>query len=89
MELPEFAEPSDEATAGGPTAPVPGTVTQVVVSVGDVVAAGQPLVVLEAMKMEHRVLADIDAVVREVCVTVGSSVEAHDVLVLLDVQQED
>jgi len=45
--------------------------------------------VLEAMKMEHRVLADTDAVVREVCVVTGEAVEAHQELVVLDPVLED
>jgi len=84
-----FAGVDADLTAGGPTAPVPGTVTEVMVSVGDSVVAGQPLVVLEAMKMEHRVLADTDAVVREVCVVTGEAVEAHQELVVLDPVLED
>ena len=45
------------------------------------VEAGQTLVVLEAMKMEHRIVADTDGVVDEVLVSPGQSVDAHQVLV--------
>jgi len=65
----------------GPVAPVPGTVAAVEVVVGDSVAPGQTLVVLEAMKMEHRIVADCDAVVDQVLVQPGQSVDAHQVLV--------
>ncbi len=68
---------------GGPSTPVPGTVTHVPVSVGDVVAAGAALVVLEAMKMEHTVRADEDGVVAEIHVAVGQSVDAHTVVATL------
>jgi propionyl-CoA carboxylase alpha chain len=65
------------AHARGPMTPVPGTVTVVNV------AAGDTLVVIEAMKMEHRITADDDAVVAEVLVGVGQSVDAHEVVVVL------
>ena len=68
---------------GGPATPVPGTVTHVPVSVGDVVAAGAALVVLEAMKMEHTIRADEDGVVAEIHVAVGQSVDAHTVVATL------
>ena len=82
--LPRFADHSGEAAAQGPAAPMPGTVTVVAVAVGDRVTAGQLLVVLEAMKMEHRITADADAVVAEVPVAVGDSVDAHQVVVVLE-----
>ena len=81
--------PSEEESAGGsaaaagPSAPVPGTVSAVLVAPGDAVVAGQTLVVIEAMKMEHRITADDDATVAEVRVAVGESVEAHQVVVTL------
>lgn len=71
----------DEAGELGPVAPVPGTVAAVEVATGDSVAAGQTLVVLEAMKMEHRIVADADAVVEQVLVQPGQAVDAHQVLV--------
>ena len=78
-----FHERELAAGAAGPSAPVPGTVTAVLVAVGDTVAAGDPLVVLEAMKMEHRVVADVDGEVADVTVKVGDSVDAHHVVVRL------
>jgi propionyl-CoA carboxylase alpha chain len=71
--------------SGGPSTPVPGTVTHVAVAVGDVVEAGSALVVLEAMKMEHTIRADEDGVVAEIHVNVGQSVDAHTVVVTLAV----
>ena len=71
------------AAAAGPSAPVPGTVSAVLVAPGEAVSAGQTLVVIEAMKMEHRITADDDATVAEVRVAVGDSVEAHQVVVTL------
>jgi biotin carboxyl carrier protein len=70
--------------ARGPSSPVPGTVVAVHVAPGDSVTTGQPLVVLEAMKMEHRISADADGTVLEVAVAVGDAVDAHEVLVVLE-----
>jgi acetyl/propionyl-CoA carboxylase alpha subunit len=71
--------------SGGPSTPVPGTVTHVAVAVGDAVEAGAALVVLEAMKMEHTIRAGEDGVVAEIHVSVGQSVDAHTVVVTLEV----
>ena len=81
--LPRFADPDVAGAAGGSTAPVPGTVVSVEVSEGDEVTEGQTLVVLEAMKMEHRITAAADGTVAEVHVTPGTSVDAHQILVTL------
>jgi acetyl-CoA/propionyl-CoA carboxylase, biotin carboxylase, biotin carboxyl carrier protein len=66
-------------TAGGPgdgplTAPMPGTVTAVEVAEGDHVTAGQRLVVVEAMKMEHVVSAPTDGVVKDLAAKAGAAV---------------
>jgi acetyl/propionyl-CoA carboxylase alpha subunit len=82
-EIPRFPVRGVDPVAGGPTAPVPGRVVSVEVSVGDVVAAGDTLVVLEAMKVEHRITAAEPATVTEVLVASGDNVEAHQVLVRL------
>ncbi len=83
-EVPRFPISSIAAAAGGPTAPVPGRVVAVSVQAGDRVEANQTLVVMEAMKMEHRIEAAVAAVVREVLCVVGDQVDAHQVLVELD-----
>jgi acetyl/propionyl-CoA carboxylase alpha subunit len=65
------------------TAPMPGTVIKVLAAEGDRVQPRQPLVVLEAMKMETPVVSPYEAVVRKVHVTEGASVAGGDVLVEL------
>ncbi|MEM8902945.1 MAG: biotin carboxylase N-terminal domain-containing protein, partial [Actinomycetota bacterium] len=85
-ERPRFPSVSAELAAGGPTAPVPGTVIAVEVGAGDAVVDGQTLVVMEAMKMEHRIVAPGDAVVGEVLVSVGDQVDANQVLVHLETE---
>ncbi|QHY95623.1 Acetyl-/propionyl-coenzyme A carboxylase alpha chain [Streptomyces sp. S4.7] len=74
------------AGAGGVdalTAPMPGTVTVVKVAVGDEVVAGQGLLVVEAMKMEHVVAAPHDGTVTELDVTAGSTVAMDQVLAVV------
>jgi acetyl/propionyl-CoA carboxylase alpha subunit len=66
------------------TAPMPGTVIKVLVAPGDDVRARQPLLVLEAMKMETPVVAPYDAVVRTVAVAEGDRVAGGAVLIELD-----
>jgi len=82
--LPRFDENAHAAEGGGPTTPVPGTVTDVRVGEGDEVSAGQILVVLEAMKMEHTITADADGVVTAVHVRAGQAVDAHQVVVSIE-----
>jgi acetyl/propionyl-CoA carboxylase alpha subunit len=69
------------ATARGPVASIPGTVIAVNVAAGDDVEAGQVMVVLEAMKMEHQLRAEAGGQVEEVLVTVGQFVDAEAPLV--------
>ncbi len=81
--VPRFGDHTVDTAAGGPQAPVPGRVVAVAVGPGATVAAGDVLVVLEAMKVEHRVVAAADGVVDEVLVAVGDNVDAHQLLVRL------
>ncbi len=82
--VPRFLVPGSEATAGGFIARMPGKVIDLRVAVGDRVAAGQTLVVLEAMKMEHPMSATEPGVVREVRVVVGDQVESGAVLLVVE-----
>jgi len=81
---PRLPEPEAHVAAGSLTAPMPGSVVRVLVEVGAEVAAGQPLVVLEAMKMEHTVAAPAAGTVSAVGVTAGQQVDAGAVLVVVD-----
>ncbi|HXJ33965.1 MAG TPA: biotin/lipoyl-containing protein [Candidatus Eisenbacteria bacterium] len=71
------------AGSGSVVAPMPGKVVKVLVAVGDAVTAGQPLVVVEAMKMETTLAAEIDGTVRALGATPGAMVDAGAVLVEL------
>ncbi len=75
-------------TAGGVgngqvAVPMQGTIVKVVVEVGDTVAAGDTVCVLEAMKMENNVVTDVAGTVAEVNVAVGDSVGSGDVVVVI------
>jgi len=83
-EEPRFPAPLSAAAARGPVSEVPGTVVAVHVAAGDTVAEGQLLLVLEAMKMEHRITAPRDGVVAAVRVGAGDFVDAHEVLVTME-----
>lgn len=65
-------------------APMPGRITSVSVAPGDVVAPGDTLVVVEAMKMENELKANAAGTVREVLVQAGAAVNAGDVLIIVD-----
>lgn len=71
---------------GSLVAPMPGTVLRVDVKPGEAVGAGQVVVVLEAMKMEHRIAAPAPGTVAAVNVTPGRQVEAGAVLAVIEEQ---
>jgi len=81
--VPRFTDPADAVATGSLLAPMPGTVVSVAVEVGAEVAAGQPVLVLEAMKMQHTVSAPHAGVVTEIDVTAGSQVAAGEVLAVV------
>ena len=85
-----FALPSEDdpdergGVVGQCRAPLPGTITKVLVAVGDTVADGEGLVVLEAMKMEHTLRADGTGVVAQVHCVPGQQVDVNDLLVSVE-----
>ena len=82
---PAAAPKAAPAAAAGAkvTTPLPGTILDVYVNVGDAVKAGQTVVLLEAMKMENNIEADTAGTVKEVKVRKGDSVLEGDVLVVI------
>ncbi|WP_433314049.1 biotin carboxylase N-terminal domain-containing protein [Micromonospora sp. CA-269861] len=83
-ELPRLPLPTAAVASGSLLAPLPGVVTRVHVEVGQRVTAGEPLLTLEAMKLEHPVLAPIDGVVAELPVPTGGQVQTGVVLAVVD-----
>ena len=83
-EAPRFGDADDAGPAGSLLAPMPGVVRRVLAEVGTVVTAGQPLLVLEAMKMEQTVAAPADGVVAELRAKAGEQVSGGQILAVLD-----
>ena len=81
---PRFTDPADAVASGSLLAPMPGTVVSVRSSRAPTVAAGQAVLVLEAMKMQHTVAAPYDGVVTAVDVREGQQVAAGDVLAVVE-----
>jgi propionyl-CoA carboxylase alpha chain len=75
-----FPDPAPQTEPGSLLAPMPGTVVRLAVRAGDPVTAGQPLLWLEAMKMQHRIDAPADGVLTELAVDIGRQVDAGAVL---------
>jgi propionyl-CoA carboxylase alpha chain len=83
-EVPRFPDPDAAGAAGGCTAPMPGKVVKVLVAEGDPVEAGQTVVILEAMKMEHPVKASEAGVVASISAVEGEQVDADETLVVVE-----
>jgi biotin carboxyl carrier protein len=83
-EQPRFPLHEAHVAPGSLVAPMPGTVVRVEAAPGAAITAGQVLVVLEAMKMEHSVRAPHDGTVAEILVSQGQAVDQGTVLVVLD-----
>lgn len=78
--LPRFPDPDSAVAHGSLLAPMPGSVVRVGAAAGDTVTSGQPLIWLEAMKMEHTITAPGDGVLAELNVQPGQQVEVGTVL---------
>ncbi|MET7966938.1 biotin carboxylase N-terminal domain-containing protein [Micromonospora sp. NPDC005305] len=87
-ELPRFPLPTAELAAGSLLAPLPGAVTRVHVEVGQRVSAGDLLLTLEAMKLEHPVPAPTDGVVAELPVPAGGQVDTGAVLAVVNSEED-
>ena len=85
--LPRFPDPDASVAHGSLLAPMPGSVLRIGAAVGDTVTAGQPLVWLEAMKMEHTVTAPSDGVLVELNVESGQQVDVGAVLARVDIPE--
>jgi propionyl-CoA carboxylase alpha chain len=81
---PRFVLPGSSGPSGGLVAPMPGKVILLNVQVGQKVSAGETLLVLEAMKMEHPIRAPQDGVVVEIKVAAGEQVENGALLLVVE-----
>ena len=78
--VPRYPEPGSVVEKGSLLAPMPGAVIRLGAALGDTVSAGQPLIWLEAMKMEHTIAAPSDGVLTQLDIHVGQQVEVGTVL---------
>jgi acyl-CoA carboxylase subunit alpha len=81
--VPRFTDPADQVASGSLLAPMPGSVVRLAVEPGQSVAAGEPVLVLEAMKMQHTITAPHAGTVTDLPVSVGSQVAAGEVLAVV------
>ncbi len=79
-----FAAEDEEGGHGGVTSPMPGKVIQVLANAGDAVTRGQPLLILEAMKMEHTIAAPAEGKIAAINAAVGEQVNEGVVLVTFE-----
>ena len=86
--VPTFVDPADVVAEGSLLAPMPATVVGVAVEQGQEVTAGQTVLVLEAMKMQHTISSPTDGVVGELAVTAGAQVESGAVLAVIETTAE-
>ncbi len=79
-----FPDAADQTAPGSLLAPMPGSIMRVAVSQGDRVERGQPLLWLEAMKMQHQISAPTAGVVSELHITEGQQVDVGAVLAVVE-----
>jgi propionyl-CoA carboxylase alpha chain len=82
--VPRFADPADAVASGSLLAPMPGTVVSIAVEKGQQVEAGQPVLVLEAMKMQHTVSSPGPGTVTQLDVRPGAQVASGEVLAVVE-----
>jgi propionyl-CoA carboxylase alpha chain len=82
--VPRLPVPTAVREPGSLVARMPGSVVRIAAARGERVRSGQPIVVLEAMKMEHQIMSPADGLVAEVRVALGDQVQAGDVLAIVE-----
>jgi propionyl-CoA carboxylase alpha chain len=87
--VPRFTDPADAVASGSLLAPMPGTVVRVAVEAGAEVAAGDVVLVLEAMKMQHTVTAPHAGTVTEINIEPGAQVASGEVLAVVATEQAE
>ena len=83
--VPAAAAAAPAATVAGEriAAPMPGTILQIKKNAGEAVKRGEPVMILEAMKMENEIMAPRDGVIAQVVVAKGATVSTGDILAVL------
>ena len=83
VEQPRHPQIEDAAAAGSLASPMPGSVWKVLAAAGDDVEKGQPLLIIEAMKMEHEIVAPVAGPLEELRVAEGDQVDAGTILAVI------
>ena len=89
-QAPAAFSPQPQAKAAEPAegfqlkAPMPGTITDILISVGDDVKSGQNLLILEAMKMENEITSPVNGKISGIVVSKGAAVKTDDVLLTIE-----
>jgi propionyl-CoA carboxylase alpha chain len=86
--MPRFVDPAEQVAAGSLLAPMPGSVVRIAVELGQHVTAGEPILWLEAMKMQHRINAPADGVITELPVREGQQIDVGAVLAVVSSEEE-
>jgi biotin carboxyl carrier protein len=81
--VPKLPSPPKEKVEGAVLAPMPGRVVDLKVRVGDRVRVGQPLLILEAMKLENEIASTREGIVREIRVKRGKGVKKDEILLVI------
>jgi len=84
LELPRFPVPRVDEVAGSLVAPLPGVVNDVKVKVGELVAAGDVVLVIDSMKVFHWIAAPVSGRIAEIHVDVGTHVDGGTVLAVIE-----
>ena len=84
----DFDASGADSGAGAITAPMPGKIIQIFTTAGAAVSKGDPLVVMEAMKMEHTLTAFIDGIIGDIFHEVGDQVDEGTILVRMEESEE-
>ncbi|MBY8863654.1 acetyl/propionyl-CoA carboxylase subunit alpha [Nocardia sp. CA2R105] len=87
--LPRFEDPADQVAEGSLLAPMPGAVIRLGAAAGDPVEKGQPILWLEAMKMEHTIAAPAAGILAELNVVAGQQVEVGAVLAVVHSEDQE
>ena len=77
--------PTQSAPSGGDVnAPMPGLILDIMVGVGDQVAAGAPVIKMEAMKMENQIPSPVNGTVKSIAVKVGDNVSTDETMMVIE-----
>ena len=84
VSLLEVGTDDSQISDGSLVAPMPGTILDIMVTPGELVSSGQPLLLMEAMKMEHKIVSPSDGMIENLLCNIGDRVDQGVVLIVVD-----